>query len=65
MSEEIRTWGELCDKAGIDPADTPVDAPVKRLATGGNVVTSSSMGSGAEPACSTGACCPGGMCGLD
>ncbi len=65
MNEEIHTWGELCEKAGIDPADTPADTPVKRLATGGNVVTHSSMGSGAEPACSTGGCCPGGMCGLD
>ena len=63
MSEEIHTWGELCERAGIDPGDTPADAPVVRLATGGNFV--STTGSGAEPACATGSCCPGGMCGLD
>ena len=32
---------------------------------GGTVITNSSLGSGSEPACSTGACCPGGMCGLN
>ncbi|NCC26677.1 MAG: zinc ribbon domain-containing protein, partial [Gammaproteobacteria bacterium] len=29
------------------------------------VVSSRSLGSGNAPACSTGACCPGGMCGLN
>jgi len=65
MSEEIANWGDLCARTGIDPGTTPPDSPVKRLATGGNLVSSSALGSGAEPACSTGACCPGGMCGLN
>ena len=65
MQEQMSTWGELCRRAGIDPGDTPEDYPVKRLATGGNLVASSNIGSGPEPACSTGACRPGGMCGLD
>ena len=65
MSEQIKTWGELCERQSMDPGDTPLDSPVKRLATGGNLVAKSSLGSGAEPACSTGACCPGGMCGLN
>ena len=30
MAEDIETWGELCERAGLDPADTPVDAPVHR-----------------------------------
>jgi hypothetical protein len=64
MNESLSTWGELCERAGIEPADTPTDAPVHRLATGGNVISSSNLGSGSAPACSTGACCPGGMCGL-
>lgn len=65
MSEQLKTWGELCEKAGIEAGDTPADSPVMRMATGGNVITSS--GSGAEPApmCNTGGCCPGGMCGLE
>jgi hypothetical protein len=65
MSESLSTWGELCEHAGIEPAGTPIDAPVHRLATGGNVISSNSLGSGTAPACSTGACCPGGMCSLD
>lgn len=65
MSDQLHTWGELCSKAGIEPGDTPAGAPVVRLATGGNVITSSSLGSGVAPSCSTGSCCPGGMCGLN
>ena len=65
MSEQVHDWGELCQRLGIAPGVTPLDSPVKRLATGGNLVHSSALSSGAEPACSTGSCCPGGMCGLN
>jgi hypothetical protein len=65
MSESLTTWGELCSRAGIEPGDTPPNSPVRRLATGGNVISSRSLGSGSAPACGTGTCCPGGMCGLD
>lgn len=64
MSERLSNWGELCARAGIEAGDTPSDAPVHRLATGGNVI-SSRLGSGAAPSCPTGTCCGGGMCGLD
>jgi hypothetical protein len=65
MSESLSTWGELCERLGIEPADTPVESPVHRLATGGNLISSTSLGSGTAPACSTGSCCPSGMCGLN
>lgn len=67
LSENLATWGELCTRAGIDTGDTPAETPVHRLATGGNIISSTSRGSGAAPApsCSSGACCPGGFCGLD
>ena len=65
MNDHLQTWGELCAKLGIEPGDTPAASPVKRLATGGNLVTSSALGSGTEPACNTGSCCPGGMCGIN
>jgi predicted nucleic acid-binding Zn ribbon protein len=65
MSEQARTWGELCALAGIDTGETPADAPVKKLITGGQVVRSSSLGDAAAPACSSGPCCGGGMCGID
>ena len=64
MSEQMSTWGEVCEKAGSEPGNTPPDAPVMRMATGGNIVSSSRLGSGEAPACSTGGCCPGGVCGL-
>lgn len=65
MSESLSTWGELCARIGMDAGDTPSDAPVHRLATGGNVISSSTLGSGRAPSCGSGSCCPGGMCGLN
>jgi hypothetical protein len=65
MSENLTSWGEICARTGLALGDTPADAPVHRLATGGNLISSTNLGSGSAPACSTGACCPGGMCGLN
>jgi hypothetical protein len=62
MSETLATWGDLCERAGVEPGETPLESPVHRLATGGNLVSSTNLGSG--PACGTGACCPTGVCGL-
>ena len=31
MSEKLTTWGELCEKAGMEPGDTPAEAPITRL----------------------------------
>lgn len=64
MNESLTTWGEVCNRIGIELGGTSPDAPVKRLATGGQVVKSSSLGSKNAPACSTGPCCGGGVCGL-
>ncbi len=63
MSEELKSWGELCEKAGIDTGDTPHETPVRRLISGGAFISSSSL-TNPEPSCSTGSCCPGGTCGL-
>lgn len=30
MSEDLRTWGELCARAAIELGDTPPDSPVAR-----------------------------------
>ncbi len=35
MSETLKTWGELCLRADIEPGDTPADSPITRLITGG------------------------------
>ena len=43
MGEDLRTWGALAEKAGVDPGGTPADADVRRLIRGG--------GCGAHCAC--------------
>ena len=63
MSERIYSWGELCEHANVEPGDTPSDTPVRKLISGGAVISVSSL-SNPEPACSTGACCPSGVCGI-
>ncbi len=30
MSEDLETWGELCERAGRELGDTPANAPVQR-----------------------------------
>ncbi len=65
MNETISTWGELCARLNQPCGETAVDAPVYRMATGGHPIASGRLGSGmAAPSCSTGHCCPGGMCGI-
>ncbi len=59
MREQITTWGELCQLAGRDLGETPADAPVERMISGGAVL---SGGARSEPEPSP--CCPGGTCGL-
>jgi len=34
MIEALRTWGELCARAGLAPGATPADAPIRRLISG-------------------------------
>lgn len=31
IHDTIQTWGELCRAAGIEPGDTPSEAPVRRV----------------------------------
>ena len=57
MQVKLRTWGELAELAGVDPGDTPADAPVERLATGGQVVRSKVLKNAVPP------CQVGGGCG--
>ncbi len=63
MSESLSTWAEVCARAGVEPGDTPGEAPVERLISGGQYVKSSSLANPEAPACATGGCA-GGMCGL-
>ena len=63
MNEVLETWGDLCDRAQVERGDTAADTPVKRLITGGNVVSSSALSNPEAPSCGSGGC-GGGMCGL-
>ena len=63
MNELIGTWAELCERLGMDKGNTPDDSPVRKLATGGQIVKSGSRGNSDLPPCATGGC-NGGMCGL-
>ncbi|GGC05526.1 hypothetical protein GCM10011352_34630 [Marinobacterium zhoushanense] len=65
MSERLTTWAELCKLAEIDPGDTAAEAPIERLANGGQIVSRSSLGDKQAP-CQMGApCCGARACGLD
>lgn len=61
MSEDIASWGELCARAGIDAGNTPATATVRRLITGGAVVSSGNLGSTERP-CDYGSPCGGCAC---
>lgn len=63
MHETLSTWKELCELAEIEPGNIAPDSSVTRLATGGQVVKSSSLG---EKNTSCGASvCGGGMCAMN
>jgi len=61
MNDVISNWGELCERAGIELGETGADVEVKKLANGGQVVRSSSLGDSA-PACASSGC--GRSCGM-
>ena len=35
MKEKIQTWGELCQRAGVEPGKTPANTAVERVISGG------------------------------
>lgn len=53
MKEKIQTWGELCQKAGVDPGKTPADSAVERIISGGIALPIAS----AAPALPMAGCC--------
>ncbi|MDH5545845.1 MAG: zinc ribbon domain-containing protein [Gammaproteobacteria bacterium] len=64
MNESITTWSELCEISGREVGNVPGDSPVTKLATGGNVVSSKSLGNKVPP-CGAGGGCSGGACGFN
>ncbi|MBT4520685.1 MAG: zinc ribbon domain-containing protein [Halieaceae bacterium] len=62
MNHRILTWGELCDTAGIEPGRTNRVSPVSRLANGGNVTKSSTLGDRLPQGCNPEGCAGAGGC---
>lgn len=61
MQTSLATWGDVCHASGQTLGDTDADAPVHRLANGGQVIRRGSLGE-TTPACGAPRCCGGG-CG--
>lgn len=38
MTESIETWGDLCQRSGRPPGETPPDTPVRKLIGTGNAL---------------------------
>lgn len=54
MSESLGTWGEVCEKAGLELGETPPEAPVERWIAESGCVGLGGGGVAAGPACSVG-----------
>jgi predicted nucleic acid-binding Zn ribbon protein len=63
MAEQLRTWGELCDRAGIARGTTSAKAPVEKLMSAGFVSTGAKQAPCDAPECGSGSC-GRGMCGI-
>jgi hypothetical protein len=60
MKERLATWGEVCQRAGIEFDGAPQDAPVERIISGGLLGTVA----GGTPTSSTANALPmAGCCG--
>jgi len=60
MKERLQTWGELCRRAGIECDNTPDDAPVERVISGGILAT---VSGGTQSSASFNALPMAGCCG--
>lgn len=57
MSERIENWGTLTERAGIDLAGVPADAPVERLMSAPVPLAADSGTNSGFPGCGTGCAC--------
>lgn len=70
MTEDLKTWGELCEKAEMSLGDTAAEAPVERIIFGGTLALRSGKGhplTGSDirttnDECVKPVCCGGGAC---
>lgn len=57
MDDRVVNWGELCDRTGVEPGDTPAGARVTRLMSAAAV-----SGAGLSPEPPAGGCGSGCAC---
>ncbi len=62
MSEMLKTWGELCQKAERELGKTPADAPIERVMSGGIAMISGKGAPSMSLPVSGGHTCCGGGC---
>ncbi|MCP4408461.1 MAG: zinc ribbon domain-containing protein [Gammaproteobacteria bacterium] len=62
MSELLKSWREVCERAEIDLGEIPPDSPVEKKISAGAFIHSPGEGGGSLPDFSGGSCCGGG-CG--
>jgi hypothetical protein len=60
MSNELETWGEVCELAELEVGDTPKDSPVIRQLS---AISSLIPKGGGGPRGGSGGCCGGGSGG--
>lgn len=61
MAEQLRTWGELCARAGVSTGGTAPAAPVRKLISA-SAVLRGQTGSAPPANCELGPACCGGVC---
>lgn len=64
ISQQLHTWGELCELTGLVLGEVAPETKVTRLIRGGGVVKSSSLKNPDAPPCMSGSGCSGGRCGF-
>ena len=60
MTTTLETWGEVCERAEVEPGPTPADTPVEKLLGAGMVVARREV---PDPGACTGPTPGGGCCG--
>lgn len=59
MAEKLKTWGELCKRAGVAPGKTDPRAPVEKLLSAGFIASSAAAPACDAPGCGMGPCASG------
>lgn len=65
MNARVVNWGELCSLAGLPPGETATGAPVRKMISGGYVVSGGLKKPSLPQSCPMAQACCGGGCDFD